>query len=256
MMQKVNIAIAGVRGRMGSAVLKALASHPDIVLVGELGRKSGEERTIARYAGVLSEADVIIDFTTSSAAAELAQYCAANCGPAIIIGATGFDEAELEVVREAAHKIPIVRSGNFSIGLNYLTGLIAKAACDLPAEIWDIEILESHHRHKSDAPSGSALMLGEAAALGRGVSLAEVEQRARDGITGERPIGEIGYSVIRGGGIIGEHSVLLAAPEEVIKLSHTALDRGMFARGALAAARWIVGRPPGEYGMQDVLGVL
>jgi 4-hydroxy-tetrahydrodipicolinate reductase len=136
-----------------------------------------------------------------------------------------------------------------------LLGLVAQAAAALPAETWDIEILEAHHRRKIDAPSGTALMLGNAAAEGRGVPLASVERRGRDGITGERPVGEIGFSVVRGGGIVGEHSVLFAAAEEVVTISHSALDRGMFARGALAAARFAAGRAPGEYDMQDVLGL-
>ncbi|TCP74203.1 dihydrodipicolinate reductase [Rhizobium sp. PP-CC-2G-626] len=172
-----------------------------------------------------------------------------------MIGATGFEPEEVTRIGEATRRVPIVRSGNFSIGVNMLVCLVSQIASTFPAEAWDIEVVEAHHKRKIDAPSGTALMLGEAAARGRGVSLASVERRGRDGITGERPPGEIGFAVLRGGGIVGEHSVMFAAGEEVVTLSHSALDRSMFARGALAAARWIVGRAPGEYDMQDVLGL-
>ncbi|WP_233243155.1 4-hydroxy-tetrahydrodipicolinate reductase, partial [Caulobacter sp. HMWF025] len=147
-----------------------------------------------------------------------------------------------------------VRSGNYSLGVNMLLGLVKKAAAVLPAQDWDIEVFEGHHRRKIDAPSGTALMLGEAAAEGRGVVLAEVEDRVRDGVTGPRREGAIGFSVLRGGGIIGEHSVIFAGEEEILTLSHSARDRGLFARGAVAAAIWAVGKPPGLYDMQDVLG--
>lgn len=152
-----------------------------------------------------------------------------------------------------ARKIAILRSGNFSIGLNLLTGLIAQISKILAPETWDVEIVEAHHRRKVDAPSGTALMLGKQRREGVPVPLETVERRGRDGLTGTRPAGEIGFSVIRGGGIVGEHSVIFAAEEEVITISHSALGRDMFARGALAAARWIVGKPPGAYSMDDVL---
>ncbi len=172
-----------------------------------------------------------------------------------MIGATGFEPEEVSRIHKASSSVPIVSSGNFSIGVNMLVGLVAQVAGTFPAETWDIEVLEVHHRRKIDAPSGTALLLGEAAARGRGVSVASVERRGCDGITGERRLGEIGFAVVRGGGIVGEHSVVFAAGEEVVTLSHSALDRSMFARGALAAARWIVGRTPGKYDMQDVLGL-
>lgn len=171
-----------------------------------------------------------------------------------MLGATGFTPEQLAAVAAAARTTAIVRAGNFSLGLNMLMGLVTQAARALPAEAYDIEIFEAHHRRKVDAPSGTALMLGEAAAKGRGVSLSQVARHARDGITGERPVEEIGFSVLRGGGIVGEHSVTFAADDEILTLSHSARDRGLFARGAVAAARWVAGRPPGEYDMQDVLG--
>jgi 4-hydroxy-tetrahydrodipicolinate reductase len=135
-----------------------------------------------------------------------------------------------------------------------LMGLVEQAARTLGPQAYDVEVFEAHHRRKVDAPSGAALMLGEAAARGRGVELSKVARRTRDGITGERPVGEIGFSVMRGGGIVGEHSVVFAAEDEILTLSHSARDRSLFARGAVAAARWVAGKPPGEYDMQDVLG--
>ena len=203
----------------------------------------------------ITAADVIIDFTTGRAATELAELCAQEGGPSLVIGATGFEEDDLARITAAGRTIPIVRSGNFSIGLNMLAGLVAQVSRTLPAEAWDIEILDAHHRRKLDAPSGTALMLGTAAAEGRGIDLSATARHGRDGITGERPVGEIGFAVMRGGGIVGEHSVVFAATDEVVTLSHSALDRSMFARGALSAARWLVGREPGEYDMQDVLGL-
>ncbi|WP_112903778.1 4-hydroxy-tetrahydrodipicolinate reductase [Rhizobium leguminosarum] len=251
----INIAVAGANGRMGRAILPLLAADPDFAFVGGIGREGAIGAGLIDRSAAIGAADVILDFTTGSAVAELAGLCALAGGPALVIGATGFEPDELERIAEAARTIPILRSGNFSIGVNMLVGLVAQAARALPAHAWDIEILEAHHNRKIDAPSGTALMLSEAAAEGRGVSLASVERRGRDGITGERPTGEIGFAVLRAGGIIGEHSVLFAAAEEVVTLSHSALDRGMFARGALAAARWVAGRAPGEYTMGDVLGL-
>lgn len=255
MTSPIKIAVAGVCGHMGRAIVSALAGDPAFALVGGFGRAGSAGDGLIDRSVAIEAADVILDFTTGSAAAELAGLCATRGGPALVIGATGFEQDELTRISEAARKIPIVRSGNFSIGLNMLVGLVAQAARTLPAEAWDIEVLEAHHRRKIDAPSGTALMLGEAAAEGRGVSLSSVEQRAREGITGARQIGEIGFAVLRGGGIVGEHSVMFAAAEEIVTLSHSAIDRSMFARGALAAARWIVGRDAGEYDMQDVLGL-
>ncbi|PCK85385.1 4-hydroxy-tetrahydrodipicolinate reductase [Rhizobium sophoriradicis] len=251
----IKVAVAGANGRMGRAILPLLAADPDFVFVGGIGREVTASAGLIERSAAMAAADVILDFTTGAAAAEIAGLCAAAGGPALVIGATGFEPDELERITEAARTIPILRSGNFSIGVNMLAGLITQAARALPAHSWDIEILEAHHNKKIDAPSGTALMLGEAAAEGRGVSLASVERHGRDGITGERPPGEIGFAVLRAGGLVGEHKVLFAAAEEVLTLSHSALDRGMFARGALAAARWIAGRAPGEYNMRDVLGL-
>ena len=209
---------------------------------------------LVSLADALATADVVIDFTTPAASVALAQACAARGGPALVIGSTGFDEAQLAAIAEAARAVAIVRAGNFSLGVNMLMGLVEQAARRLGPDGYDIEIFEAHHRRKVDAPSGTALMLGEAAARGRNVELDKVARHARDGITGPRPTGEIGFSVMRGGGVIGEHSVTFAADEEILTLSHSARDRGLFARGAVAAARWVAGRPAGEYDMRDVLG--
>jgi len=197
---------------------------------------------------------VVIDFTTAAASTALAERCAAAGRPGLVIGSTGFDDAQLAAIEAASRAVPIVRAGNFSLGVNMLMGLVEQAARAFDAVTYDFEVFEAHHRRKVDAPSGTALMLGEAAAKGRGVELAAVAQRVRDGITGARPTGEIGFSVMRGGGVVGEHSVVFAADDEILTLSHSARDRGLFARGAVEAARWLSGKSAGQYDMQDVLG--
>ncbi|WP_158817955.1 4-hydroxy-tetrahydrodipicolinate reductase [Methylocapsa sp. S129] len=250
----IRIAVAGALGHMGRALAEAAAADSAATLAARFGRLGVEGEGLVDVETALGAADVVVDFTTGQASATLAEICAARGGPALVIGSTGFEPADLARIAAAARRIAIVRAGNFSLGVNMLLGLVAWAARSLPPETWDIEIFEAHHRRKIDAPSGTALMLGEAAASGRRVSLASVEKRARDGVAAEREIGEIGFSVLRGGGIVGEHSVVFAANEEILTLSHSARDRGMFARGALAAALWVAGRAPGEYDMQDVLG--
>lgn len=249
----IKIAIAGALGRMGQAVAAAVQADPALALVARFDRPGATGEGLVSAAEALATAHVVVDFTTPAASAALADQ-AAHAGVALVIGSTGFDDDQLAAVAEAATRTAIVRAGNFSLGVNMLMGLVAQAARALPAEAYDIEIFEAHHRRKVDAPSGTALMLGEAAAKGRGVSLAQVARHARDGITGERPVQEIGFSVLRGGDIIGEHSVTFAAADEILTLSHSARDRGLFARGAAAAARWVAGQPPGAYDMQDVLG--
>lgn len=251
----LKIAIAGAKGRMGHALISVLEGDSRFEYIGGFDRDAGQDEGFVDRSFAIDNAEVIIDFTTGGAAAELAALCAEHGRPALVIGATGFTPDDLSKIDAAASRIPIVRAGNFSLGLNMLMGLVAQVARTFPAEGWDIEIVEAHHRHKIDAPSGAALMLGEAAAAGREVQLGQVERRGRAGITGERPVGEIGFSSLRGGGLVGEHSVIFAAAEEVVTLSHTALDRGMFARGALTAADWVRGRGPGQYTMLDVLGI-
>jgi len=255
MPQPLKIAIAGALGRMGQQMVLAVEADPRLQLVARFHRPGSAGEGFVERDEALALADVVIDFTTPAASTELAQYCASCSGPALVIGSTGFEPAELAAIAEAAKSVAIVRSGNYSLGLNMLARLVEQAARALRAEDSDIEILEAHHRMKVDAPSGTALMLGEAASRGRGVSLGDVAKRIRDGAIGARPAGEIGFAVLRGGSIVGEHSVSLLAEGEVLTLSHSAGDRSMFARGAIAAALWVARRPPGEYDMRDVLGL-
>jgi 4-hydroxy-tetrahydrodipicolinate reductase len=256
--EPIRIAIAGANGRMGWAVAAAADAEPGVEVAARFGRPGAVGEGLVSMEAALAVADVVVDFTTTEASVALAAYCAehfpAGDGPALVIGTTGFDADQLAAFRQAGETVAIVRAGNFSLGVNLLMGLVRKAAQALPAD-YDIEIFEAHHRRKVDAPSGTALMLGDAAAQGRGVALADVERRARDGLTGPRSAGEIGFSVVRAGGIIGDHSVIFAAEQEVLTLSHSSRDRGLFARGALAAAVWAARQPAGEYDMQAVLGL-
>ncbi|MDX8448334.1 4-hydroxy-tetrahydrodipicolinate reductase [Mesorhizobium captivum] len=254
MPRPLKIAIAGALGRMGRQMAETIPADPRLELVARFHRPGSTGEGLDERDEALALADVVIDFTTPAASAELARACAARGGPALVIGSTGFDAAELETIAKAAEKIAIVRSGSYSLGLNMLTGLVEQAARALSADDCDIEILEAHHRLKVDAPSGTALMLGEAAARGRAVSLDDVARRAREGVTGPRPAGEIGFAVLRGGSVVGEHSVSFLSEGERLTLSHAAGDRSMFARGAIVAALWVAGQPPGEYDMRDVLG--
>lgn len=249
----VKIAIAGALGRMGRQMVEAVEADPRLALVARFHRPGSAGEGLVERDEALALADVVIDFTTPAASVELAKACAARGGPALVIGSTGFEPAELAAIATASKSVAIMRSGSYSLGLNMLTGLVEQAARSLGPDT-DIEILEAHHRFKVDAPSGTALMLGEAAARGRGVGLDDVARRARDGVTGPRPADEIGFAVLRGGSIVGEHSVSFLAEGETLTLSHSAGDRSMFARGAIAAALWVVERPHGEYDMRDVLG--
>ena len=198
-------------------------------------------------------ADVWIDFTTPEATMTALDALSGAKVRAAIVGTTGLSGVQQDRIAEHAKRIAIVCSGNFSLGVNLLAALVEQAAAKLGPR-WDIEILEAHHRRKADAPSGTALMLGEAAAKGRGAVLKDVRLSPYDGVTGARKAGGIGFASLRAGGIIGEHDVVFAAEREVVKLSHAALDRGLFADGALAAAVWASDRPAGLYTMRDVLG--
>lgn len=239
---------------MGQALQAVLADHPDLTLAARFDRPGLTGEGLVSAAEALKASRVVIDFTTAEASTELAAQAAAR-GVALVIGSTGFSPDQIRRIDEAATRAPIVRAGNFSLGVNMLMGLVAQAARALPAADWDIEVFEAHHRRKIDAPSGTARMLGEAAAEGRGVALDDISVHGRQGITGARRPGEIGFSVLRGGGIVGEHSVVFAGEEEILTLSHSARDRGLFARGAVAAARWVAAQSPGVYDMQDVLGL-
>jgi len=237
--------ISGARGRMGRAVSTVLDAREDVVVATRFDRGEIPD---------LSLCDVVIDFSTPDASVELALACAERGGPALVIGSTGLTPDQDAAILRASERIAIVRSGNFSLGVNILVGLVEHAAQRLDARDWDIEVLETHHRRKVDAPSGTALMLGEAAASGRGEDLADVRSAPWDGVTGERPPGRIGFASLRAGGVIGEHAVLFASEDETLTLSHAAIDRSLFARGAVVAAAWVRNRPSGLYDMQDVLG--
>ncbi len=251
----IDIAVAGALGRMGQAVAAVIESRDDARLAARFDRPGAVGEGLVDVDAALAAAQVVVDFTTPAASVGLAQAVAARGGPALVIGSTGCSDEQLAAIAEAAKSVAIVHAGNYSLGVNMLMGLVAQAARALGPDAYDIEIFEAHHKRKVDAPSGTALMLGQAAAEGRGVKLDDVAQRGRDGITGPRRAGDIGFSVMRGGDIIGEHSVTFAAEDEILTISHSARDRGLFARGAVVAARWVAGKPPGLYDMQDVLGL-
>jgi 4-hydroxy-tetrahydrodipicolinate reductase len=212
---------------------------------------------VAHYAdaGALARhSDIVVDFTHASTVRPHAAALA-EAGCAWVLGTTGLTQADQEAVRAAAGRIPVVQAANFSPGVTLLLALAARLGAALPADSYDAEIVEMHHRQKTDAPSGTALALGEAVARGRGVALERVAVRGRDGDTGPRPSGAIGFASLRGGQVVGEHTLLFAAGDEHIALTHRAFDRAVFARGAVRAALWVQGRPPGLYGMEDVLGM-
>lgn len=263
------IAIVGASGRMGQMLIKAVQASDKVTLAGVIDRKGhdwiGQDIGVCMGGGavgtlvsddpleVFAHAQAVIDFTAPAASVEHAAL-AAQARAVHVIGTTGFNDVQLAKLNAAARHAVIVRAGNMSLGVNLLTQLTRKVAAALD-EDFDIEIVESHHRHKVDAPSGTALMLGEAAAEGRNVELNEVSDRARDGITGARTRGAIGFHAIRGGDVIGEHDVIFAGDGERIVLRHLASDRNIYARGALKAALWGQDKSPGEYDMLDVLGL-
>jgi len=263
------IVVMGVSGRMGQMLVQTVAASPAARLVAALER-SGHDwlgRDVGELCGLgalgvkvtddaleaMTRAQAVLDFTTPAASVAMADL-AAQARAVHVIGTTGLEEADLKRLALAARHATIVRAGNMSLGVNLLVQLTRKVAAALD-EDYDIEVVETHHRHKVDAPSGTALMLGEAAAEGRGVKLARVADRGRDGMTGARVPGHIGFSAIRGGDVVGDHDVMFAGDGERITLRHVATDRGIYARGALKAALWGQGRKPGEYDMMDVLGL-
>jgi len=268
-MPDMRLIVAGAGGRMGRTLVKAISETPGLLLAGAtegegsalLGQDSGVLAGLPPNRVVVTSdvrslamaADAILDFTVPAATVKLAPL-AAETHLAHIIGTTGMSAADDAVVAEAAKKTAIVKSGNMSLGVNLLAGLVKKVAQTL-GEDFDIEILEMHHRMKVDAPSGTALLLGEAAAAGRNIDLAARSVRARDGHTGARIAGDIGFATLRGGTVVGEHQVIFAGAGERIELAHRAEDRGIFARGAIKAALWGHGRKPGHYSMADVLGL-
>jgi 4-hydroxy-tetrahydrodipicolinate reductase len=269
-MSDMRLIVNGAGGRMGRTVIRIIEETPGVKLVGalersgapNLGQDAGTVAGLASPLGVaitddplslMLEAEGVIDFSTPGSSVEMAAL-AAQARIAHVIGATGLSEADLAKIAAAARHAPIVRSGNMSLGVNLLASLVRAAAKALGPE-FDIEIVEMHHRAKVDAPSGTALLLGEAAAEGREIDLASHSARGRDGITGARKSGDIGFAALRGGSVIGEHSVMLAGEGERLVLSHHAEDRSLFARGALKAALWARDRKPGLYAMADVLGL-
>lgn len=265
----MKLAIAGAAGRMGRVLTRIIHETAGAELAGGLesrgtanvGADMGELAGLGPLGVTISDdplalftkVDGIIDFTVPAASLALAEV-SAQARIVHVIGTTGVDEAGEAKIRIAARHARIVKSGNMSLGVNLLSALVRKAAASLGEE-FDIEVLEMHHKHKIDAPSGTALLLGQAAAAGRGIDLKTRSVRSRDGHTGARPAGDIGFATLRGGSVVGEHTVMFAGPSERIELIHKAESREIFARGAVRAALWAMDKKPGLYSMTDVLGL-
>ena len=265
----MRLIIAGAGGRMGRTLLHAIGATKGVTLAGAveaadsavIGRDAGElaglgpngVKVASDVAPLLKAADGVIEFSTPAATLVLAELCA-SAGIVHVIGTTGHSAEQEAAIVMAAGRVPIVKSGNMSLGVNLLAALVKRVAQTL-GEDYDIEILEMHHNKKVDAPSGTALMLGNAAAAGRGIDLAQHSLRGRDGLTGTRTPGAIGFASLRGGTVVGDHTAIFAGPAERIELTHRAEDRMIFARGALHAALWARGKTPGLYSMADVLGL-
>ncbi len=265
----MKIGIVGITGRMGQAVAHSVLEHPNLELCGAsdspsspmLGRDIGDCVGREKFGTIVNsdpidafqDAEAIIDFSTPYSTLINAEF-AAQARIVHVVGTTGMNAEEILKLKAAARHSTTIHAGNMSIGINILEAMTSKLASSLGVE-FDIEVIEYHHRHKVDAPSGTALMLGEAAARGRDKTLEEIEDRGRDGITGARREGDIGFAAIRGGDIIGEHDVLFAGPSERITLKHQATDRRLFANGAIRAALWGRDQKPGYYNMHDVLGL-
>jgi len=265
----MRLIVAGASGRMGRTLIRAIAEINGVTLVGALDQAGSPMigRNASELAGIggqdilvtddaetlMAQADGIIDFTAPAATVAHAKL-AAKAGIAHIIGTTGLSAADDAAIAEAAKRAVIVKSGNMSLGVNLLAALVKRVAKTLD-EDFDIEVLEMHHNKKVDAPSGTALLLGQAAAQGRGIDLNARSVRSRDGHTGARNAGDIGFATLRGGTVVGDHTVMFAGPSERIELSHKAEDRMIFARGAVKAALWAKDQSPGLYSMADVLGL-
>ncbi len=265
----LKLGVMGAAGRMGRAIIAAARDRGGCTIVRalesvgspDLGQDAGLLAGIGLIDVVITAdmdeavaaADAVIDFTRPDASVAIAER-AARYGKIHVIGTTGFEAHHEAAIASAARSATIVKAGNMSLGVNLLCALTQRVARAL-GDDFDIEILEMHHRHKVDAPSGTALMLGQAAAAGRGVSLADRSVRTRDGVTGPRRSGDIGFATLRGGSVVGEHEVIFAGDGEQVVLGHVATDRTIFARGALTAAAWAAGKPAGLYSMLDVLGL-
>jgi len=268
-MSDMKIAVLGAAGRMGQALTQILVATPGCAVAGGIEAKGSPAigRDLGEVAGieplgiaitddplpVFAAVDGVLDFTSPASTVQFAAL-SAQARIVHVIGTTGLGDADMAKIEAAARHAAIVKAGNMSLGVNLLALLTGNVAKALGPE-FDIEILEMHHRHKRDAPSGTSLMLGEAAAAARGVSLAEHSVRTRDGETGPRRDGDIGFAALRGGDVVGEHRVIFAGPGERLELAHIATDRGIFARGAVRAALWARGKEPGLYSMRDVLGL-
>ena len=267
-MTDMRLVVVGAAGRMGQALICAIHEASGVTLSGAvertgspmLGRDAGEVAGVGPLGVMITDdplplfaaADGVLDFTMPAATAEFAGY-AAQARIVHIIGTTGFSSDDEAKIAAAARHAIIVKSGNYSLGVNILAALTERVAKALGPQEFDIEIVEMHHKHKVDAPSGTALLLGEAAAKGRGVALSDNAVRSRDGHTRARVDGSIGFAALRGGSVVGDHSVIFAGNDEMITLQHHAVNRSMFAGGAIAAAKWAYGQKPGLYSMRDVL---
>ena len=240
-----NIGVIGSKGAMGEALRRVIeASGHDYAGGVDKGDDVGDLADVS---------DVLVDFS-APAALQANLHAAIGAGVPIVIGTTGLEQSHHEAIDHAARAVPVLQTGNTSLGVTLLAHLVQEAATRLGPD-WDIEIVEMHHRRKVDAPSGTAILLGEAAAEGRGIDLATNRESGRDGQTGARERGAIGFAALRGGTVTGEHSVILAGEQERITLSHSAENREIFARGAIKAADWLKGREPGRYTMEQVLGL-
>ncbi len=239
-----SIGIIGSEGRMGVALAAAVTE------AGQQHRGIDKDGNIVKLA---SESDVLVDFSSPTALEATLDACITSQTP-IVIGTTGLEERHHYLIDDAAREIAVLQTGNTSLGVTLLAHLVREAAARLDAG-WDIEVVEMHHRMKVDAPSGTALLLGQAAAEGRGIDLAAASERGRDGVTGARARGNIGFASLRGGTVAGDHDVIFAGDEEMITLSHRAENRMIFARGAVRAALWLTGQAPGRYTMPQVLGL-
>ncbi|NLS01853.1 4-hydroxy-tetrahydrodipicolinate reductase [Rhizobium sp. P32RR-XVIII] len=266
----MKLVVVGAAGRMGQTLIRLIDSIDGVTLHAAIerkgspfvGRDAGELAGLGQNGVIIGDdplaaflhAEGVLDFTSPGASVEFAGL-AAQARIVHVVGTTGCSEADDAKIEAAARHARIVKSGNMSLGVNLLSVLVEQAAQALEPAGWDIEILEMHHKRKVDAPSGTALLLGEAAAKGRNIDLTTQSVRVRDGHTGPREAGTIGFATLRGGSVIGEHSVLFAGEGEIVSMSHSAADRSIFARGALRAALWARDKKPGFYSMLDVLGL-
>lgn len=263
----VKIVVSGVRGRMGQTLVRLIRESPDLQLAGGIDREAttgddahspGLDRieTADSAAQMILAADVVIDFSAPEAIADLVNRRAGELtGKALLVGTTGLDNDAQQALKKLSSSVAVLVAANFSVGVNLMLGMVEAAARVLPADRFDVEIVEAHHRHKADAPSGTALALGRVVAAARGVDLETVQRDGRSGKPGARPEGEIGFHAMRGGEVVGEHRVFFVGARERFEIAHAASDRALFADGALTAAHWISGKAAGWYTMKDVLGL-